>query len=73
VTILERYQSRFDVRDREGSLVAICKSHRAAQAFIDAWRPAEREAWRPKRVRGRISDIAREFNLMLFVWFVLTE
>jgi hypothetical protein len=35
VTILERYQSRFDVRDREGSLVAICKSHTAAQAFIE--------------------------------------
>jgi hypothetical protein len=46
VTILERYQSRFDVRDREGSLVAICKSHRAAQAFIDAWRPAEPDGHR---------------------------
>jgi hypothetical protein len=31
------------VLDRYGSLVAICKTQKAAQAFITAWRPATAE------------------------------
>ena len=61
MTILQRYQNRFDVLHQYSWLVAICKSQKAAQAFITGWRPAtperdeayrRHEAWRPARRRS---------------------
>jgi hypothetical protein len=61
MTILQRYQNRFDVLHQYSSLVAICKSQKAAQAFITGWRPAtperdeayrKHEAWRPAHRRS---------------------
>ena len=65
MAILQRYQSRFDVLDCYGSLVAIFHRRDEALAFIAAatWRASppdsyqnephrKHAAWRPKRVRS---------------------
>jgi hypothetical protein len=62
MTILERYDSRFDVLGTFGELIAICKSIEVVVA-ASAWRPAKPDsyedeafrkdaAWRPRRVRS---------------------